>query len=146
MFHKVVWQHMQGVVGFFNNALLQIYLEIFQWKNWNRLRFDRIMAMDLWPHFWVHHVYSHASHTSTADTYKLIRLRVLMEIGPKRWVWLLCDALLARHLLSSCVSPSQVVVLSTGMCTRPFRPRPRRDWDRDVTSCRDVAETFGEKQ
>jgi len=56
------------------------------------------------------------------------------------------------------------LIFLTGMCTRPFRPRPRRDprrkcarprrdvvsprrdWDRDVTSCRDVAETFGEKQ
>ena len=54
--------------------------------------------------------------------------------------------------------------MQTGMCTRPFRPRPRRDprhkcarpsRDRDVGNCvRDetetetlqVAETYGEKQ
>jgi len=52
MFHKVVWQHMQEVIGFLITGLLQIYQEIFQWKklvNW--LRFDRIMAMSLWRHF-----------------------------------------------------------------------------------------------
>jgi len=30
LFHKVVWQHMQGVVGFLMTSLLQIYQEIFQ--------------------------------------------------------------------------------------------------------------------
>ena len=30
MFHKVVWQHMQGVLGFVITDLLQIYLGIFQ--------------------------------------------------------------------------------------------------------------------
>jgi len=46
-------------------------------------------------------------------------------------------------------------VEEAGMCTRPFRSRlrrhPRRKCararrDRDVTSCRDVAETFGDKK
>jgi len=46
MFHKVLWQRMQGMVGFLITSLLQIY----QVKNFvNRLRFDRIMAMSLWP-------------------------------------------------------------------------------------------------
>ena len=30
LFHKVVLQHMQGVVGFLMTSLLQIYQEIFQ--------------------------------------------------------------------------------------------------------------------
>jgi len=48
MFYKVVWQHMQGKVGFVIMNLLQIY----QWKDSvNRWRSDRIMAMSLWPHF-----------------------------------------------------------------------------------------------
>jgi len=54
MFHKVVWEHMHGVVRFLVTSFLQIYPGIFQWKfyfSWNRLRFDRIMAMSLWPHF-----------------------------------------------------------------------------------------------
>ena len=45
---------MQGVVEFLITTLLQIYkeMEIFQWKNCeNRLGFDRIMAMSLWPYF-----------------------------------------------------------------------------------------------
>ena len=33
MFHKVVWQHMQGVVQFVITSLLQIYEEIFLRKN-----------------------------------------------------------------------------------------------------------------
>jgi len=45
MFHKVVWQHMQGVAGL---TLLQIHQRIFQWQNSeNGLRFDRIMATSL---------------------------------------------------------------------------------------------------
>jgi len=52
MFHKVVWQHMQELVGFLITTLLQIYQGIFQWKKFLfRLRFDRIMAMSLRPHF-----------------------------------------------------------------------------------------------
>jgi len=44
MLHKVVWQHMQGVVGFFITTVLQIICE----KNFeNRLRFDRIVTMSL---------------------------------------------------------------------------------------------------
>ena len=30
MFHKVVWQHMQGMVGFLIITLLQIYKQIVQ--------------------------------------------------------------------------------------------------------------------
>ena len=52
MFHKVVWQHMKCVVEFVLTSLLQIYQEILEWIFFlNRLRFDRIMAMSLWPHF-----------------------------------------------------------------------------------------------
>jgi len=52
MLHKVVCRHIQEVLGFLINTLPQVYLGIFQWKNFvNRLRFDRIMAMNLWPHF-----------------------------------------------------------------------------------------------
>jgi len=46
MFHKVVWQHMQDVVGFLITTLLQIYQGIFQrkklcrsvknWQNYGR--------------------------------------------------------------------------------------------------------------
>jgi len=51
LFHKVVWQHMQGVVEFLVTTLLQIYEGVFQWENFkNRLRYD-IMAMHLCPHF-----------------------------------------------------------------------------------------------
>ena len=32
MFHEVVWQHMQDVVGFLIISLLQIHVGIFQWK------------------------------------------------------------------------------------------------------------------
>jgi len=32
MFHKVVWQHMQGTVGFLITILLQIYQRIFPWQ------------------------------------------------------------------------------------------------------------------
>jgi len=52
MFYKVVRQHMQGVVGSLLTTLLQIYRGIFQWENFeNRLRFDKTMAMRVWPHF-----------------------------------------------------------------------------------------------
>jgi len=48
MFHKVVWQHMKGMVGLAITNLLQIYQGILQWKKIeNRLRFDRVMAMSL---------------------------------------------------------------------------------------------------
>ena len=45
---------MQGAVGFLISFYkLQIFQEIFQWKSFfNRLRFDRIMIMSLWPTFW----------------------------------------------------------------------------------------------
>ena len=35
MFHKVVWQHMQGVLM---TTLLQIYQRIFQWKKWKSVK------------------------------------------------------------------------------------------------------------
>jgi len=48
MFHKVVWQHMLGVVEFLVTILLQIYYRIRQWKNFeSRLRFYRDIAMNL---------------------------------------------------------------------------------------------------
>jgi len=68
------------------------------------------------------------------------------------WVCLHCFRLKASNWVTS----TQTILLTPGMCTRPFRPRPRRDprrkcarprrdvvsprqdWDRDVTSCRDV--------
>jgi len=52
MFHKVVWQHMQIVMGFFKQRLCcKFTKESSSEKNENRLRFDRIMAKNLWPHF-----------------------------------------------------------------------------------------------
>jgi len=61
MFHKVVWQRMQGVVGLLgpNNwftANLPRNLPVK--KIVNRLRFDRIMVMSLWPHFFAHPLYA----------------------------------------------------------------------------------------
>jgi len=53
MFHKVVWQHMQGMVGFLINhftANLPKNLPVKK-KLENRLRFGRIMAVSFWPHF-----------------------------------------------------------------------------------------------
>jgi len=47
MFHEVVWQHMQGLVGLLITTLLQINLG-------KRLWLDRIMAKSLWPHFLSH--------------------------------------------------------------------------------------------
>ena len=58
IFHKVVWQHMQGALGF----LIRIQLQILQRNlpvkkiSVNRLRFDRIMVMSLWPRFLAHPV------------------------------------------------------------------------------------------
>jgi len=50
MFHKVVRQHMQGVVGFLIKTYVKFTKESFTKKCLYRLRFDRIMAMSLWPH------------------------------------------------------------------------------------------------
>jgi len=48
VFHKVVWQHMQGVIWSLVTRLMQIYCRIFLWKNFeNALRFDGIMVMKL---------------------------------------------------------------------------------------------------
>jgi len=58
MFHKVVWQHMQGLVRFLMNlftANLPRNLPVKKIEN--RLRFDRIMAMSSWPHFLAHPVW-----------------------------------------------------------------------------------------
>ena len=38
MFHKVVWQHMQGVVGVLLTTLLQIYKKIFREKFWKSVK------------------------------------------------------------------------------------------------------------
>jgi len=47
-----VWQHEQGVVAVLVTNSMQVYQGIFQGNSFvNRLRFDRIMAMSLWPHF-----------------------------------------------------------------------------------------------
>jgi len=57
MFHKVVWQHMQGLVRFLMNlftANLPKNLPVKKIET--RLRFDRIMAMSSWPHFLAHPV------------------------------------------------------------------------------------------
>jgi len=51
MFHRVVWQHMLGAVGFLICIKLQIYEAIFIEKIVNRFRFDRIMVMSLWSRF-----------------------------------------------------------------------------------------------
>jgi len=59
MIQKVVWQHTAGAAGLLITSLLQINRGIFQRKKHflNQLRFDRIMAMSLWPHFLAHTVY-----------------------------------------------------------------------------------------
>ena len=46
-FHKVVWQHMHGVVRYLITTLLQIYQKISQWKTW-KIGYD---LAELWP--WV---------------------------------------------------------------------------------------------
>jgi len=58
MFHKVDWQHMQGVVGPIMTTFLQIYNRIYQWTNFkNGLRFDKNMAMSLMCSCLAHLVY-----------------------------------------------------------------------------------------
>ena len=51
MFHKVVWQHVQDVVGFLINQFTANLPGFPLRKNENRLKFDRIIATSLWPHF-----------------------------------------------------------------------------------------------
>ena len=54
MFHMVVWQHVQGVVGFLIITLLQ-FTNLPVKKNFEtRLRFERVMAVSLssWYRFW----------------------------------------------------------------------------------------------
>ena len=55
MFQKVVWQHMQEVLRFFNNQLTaNLPRSLLLKKNCeNRLRFDRTVAMSLWPRSWL---------------------------------------------------------------------------------------------
>jgi len=89
MFHKVVWQHMQRVVGLLLTSLLQIYQEIFQWKNSvNRLRFDRMMVMSFCQHF-LRHLYisqltanyphGHAASRGPSATAELVALSQLVH-------------------------------------------------------------------
>ena len=51
MFHKVVWQHMQHVVGFLIKTTANLpstgSLPVKNFKN----RFHSMMAMRFWPHF-----------------------------------------------------------------------------------------------
>jgi len=49
MFHTVVWQHMQGVAGFLIMTTAKLPKNVSVKNFENRLRFDRIMAMSLWP-------------------------------------------------------------------------------------------------
>jgi len=52
MFHKVVWQHMQGVMEFLIAFYCKFTKESSSGQYFeNRLRFERIMAMSLWPRF-----------------------------------------------------------------------------------------------
>jgi len=46
MFHNVVWQHMQGVVG----VLIKKFTANLPKKCENRLTFDITIAMSLWSH------------------------------------------------------------------------------------------------
>ena len=55
MLYKVVWQHMQGVVGLLITTELQIYPKKSSGiLKKNQLRFDRIMAISLCPRFLAH--------------------------------------------------------------------------------------------
>ena len=52
MFHKVVWQHMQGVMEFLIAFYCKFTKESSSGQYFeNRLRFERIMATSLWPRF-----------------------------------------------------------------------------------------------
>ena len=51
-FHKVVWQHTEGMVGSIISVLLEIYFSFQQWKNLeNPLRIDKVIAMSLAYYF-----------------------------------------------------------------------------------------------
>jgi len=56
MFRKVVWQHMQAPSRSFikTDGRIEPFCKNFV----NRLRFDRIMAMSVWPYFLAHPVYA----------------------------------------------------------------------------------------
>jgi len=52
MFHKVVKQHMQVAVGVLISTFKYRFTKQFFSDFLNRFRFDRIMVVSLWPHFW----------------------------------------------------------------------------------------------
>jgi len=58
MFHKVVWQHMQELVRFLISFFANLPKKSSSEKLVNRLKFDRIMAVSLWPHFLANPVYA----------------------------------------------------------------------------------------
>ena len=63
MFHKVVWQHRQSVMGPIITTILQIYWRIFEWEDFeDRLRLDRIMAMSLVCRFLARPVYQRSAY------------------------------------------------------------------------------------
>ena len=58
-FHKLVWQHNQGMVGFLTMTFTaDLPRNLPAKKIENRLRFDRSMATSLWPQFLAHPVVS----------------------------------------------------------------------------------------
>jgi len=86
MFHKVVWQHMQGVVGFLVTTYCKFVTEFFSKKFEKksvRLRFERIMAMRLWLRFLAHSVKSTGKVAKNNDRQKMtdwkIRDKLLTE-------------------------------------------------------------------
>jgi len=56
MFRQVVWQHLQGVLVVLITIDRKFTTESFSEKNVNRLRFDRILSLSLWPRFFAHPV------------------------------------------------------------------------------------------
>ena len=58
MFHKVVWQHLQGVVGLLTTTYCKFTKESYSENCFgNRLRFDRIMPLVCGLTFLAHPVY-----------------------------------------------------------------------------------------
>jgi len=52
VFHKAVWQHAWGEVGYLMTALLQISRRMCRWKNYeNRTVFDEVMCRLIWLTF-----------------------------------------------------------------------------------------------
>ena len=57
IFHKVVWQHVEDMVGSLITILMQIYCVICQWSNFESgIRFDRVTAMCLVSSFFLNTV------------------------------------------------------------------------------------------